>query len=161
MSVFSATSLIQNAIGSGGYTNMHTLVAEMIYDDFASNANINLDVAPRINHYINDISYTDKAAMFKSLGYEMKYTTLSFVKLTRYINHDVQHDTGQTLEEEMLDGKRNIIILEVTDFTKSIFFVLEYQTDKSLIRDFCDWDEIERLKKRKEQMKSIFNFNKY
>lgn len=151
--------IISNTITAGArYTNMHTLTGEMYYHDFAQIAGLPDDISYHIQKYISGMSYADKFKMFQDLGFEALYVTLDFMKACHFVRTNKHPVTNKTLEEEMLDGNRNVFIFEISDYTTSIYFVLDYTDKENPLTNHCDWAEIKRQKEQREKLKSIFNF---
>lgn len=159
MTIFTRESLIEQAKESKEeYMNLHIPVLSMHYFDFAERTGLDLDTYYTIRAYIKKASYDEKKQLFRSLGFDVLYLTLTITKMMHFLR---DNKCQQSIEDEFLANKRNVFILEVTLGMDSLYFVLEYKDPDNPLANFTiDREELAKEKARQEEIRRIFFKNK-
>lgn len=168
---FTFTELCEQAKKS---TNLYTLTSvpamSYFYFDFAEKAGLDIDEMYTLNKFIQKVSYDEKRAIFEKLGFNVLYMTLSIVKMGHILADKPKDASGkpdtsaQSLEEQFLDNKRNVFILEVETGYENIYFLLEYPLDigngdDPLANYTVDRAELQRKKEQSERIRKLFKRN--
>lgn len=159
MTTFTRESLIEQAKESKEeYMNLHIPVLSMHFFDFAERAGLDLDTYYNLAAYVKKASYDEKKKLFRDLGFDVLYLTLTITKILHFLR---DNKTKQSIEEAFLNNKRNVFILEVTLGIDSLYFVLEYKDPENPLADFTvDREELARKQAEQEKIRRIFFKNK-
>lgn len=121
--------------------------------DFVEGAGIDDQFYFNIEKYIYSASYTEKRNVFERLGFHVLFLSLSAIKVSQFVTDRTNGQNNKSINQQFLDGERNVMILDITVGAQSLYFVLEYkdETDQPLADYTVDRDEVARHMKRKER----------
>lgn len=159
MEKFTFEQLVQEAKQSeAGIVGTYLPMIDMHYIDFAHRAGLSEEQYPTIKHYIKNATYKEKRELFESLGFDVLYMTLSNMKVLHKAR-DTSH--GTSIDQAFLNKERNVFLLHIEGGYDTLIFMLEYQDKNDPLADHTvDYEEVEREKQRKEEIRNLFNFMK-
>jgi hypothetical protein len=144
-----------------GLMGIHLPMLSMHFIEFANQAGLQYHDYPTIQAYIKKATYQEKSDLFESLGFKVLFMTLSAIKVIHFAEGRLDHaPKDPSIEEAFLANQRNVFILDVETGMKSLYFVLEYQSDDALADYTVDRDKLAEEQARQEQLRAIFWRNK-
>lgn len=127
------------------------------FNEFAEDIGLDHETFYHIKKYIFGVDYATKRQVFESIGFTVLYMTTSAMKVSRFASDDKDKTS---IDQEFVDGKRNVFIFEVETGLDNLYFILEYAVDGDPLADHTiDREEVARAAERKAAagnwMKSI------
>lgn len=121
--------------------------------DFVEGAGINDHFYFNSEKYIYSASYSEKRNVFERLGFHVLFLSLSAIKVSQFVTDNTNGQNNKSINQQFLDGERNVMIIDVTSGTQSLYFVIEYKddNDQPLAEYTVDRDEVARHSKQKER----------
>lgn len=139
--------------GSDGIMGTHLPMLSKHFHDFSEDIGLNQDTFYHISKYIFNVDYAAKRQLFETIGFKVLYMTTSAMKVSRFATDDKNQ-----IDQDFLDGKRNVFIFEVESDMKFLYFILEYDVAGDPLADYTiDRAELAREMARKAAAKNWMN----
>lgn len=117
------------------------------FNEFAEDIGLDHETFYHIKKYIFGVDYATKRQVFESIGFTVLCMTTSAMKVSRFASDDKDKTS---INQEFVDGKRNVFIFEVETGLDNLYFVLEYAVDGDPLADHTiDREEVAREQERK------------
>lgn len=137
-----------------GVLDCHLPMLTNHFGEFAGKIGLDHDEFYHIRKYIKNASYDAKRQVFEQLGFKVLYLTLGAHKVSMFARDE---KSGKSLDQQFLDGERNVFIFDVEHSMENLYFILEYE-DKAdpLCNHTVDREKLARELERKAKMGSWF-----
>lgn len=125
-----------------GVVDCHFPMITNHFVTFSGEIGLDHDEFYHIRKYIKNVSYDAKRQVFEQLGFKVLYLTLGAHKVSMFARDE---KSGKSLDQQFLDGERNIFIFDVESGLDNLYFILEYE-DKTdpLCNHTVDRDKLAR-----------------
>lgn len=96
------------------------------YEEFNMGSGQDLAQHPTLTDFINNTPFIKKQQRLRSRGFKVLRFTRGLTNLREFIQKPQVSYGGRSLNEQFLDGDRNVFVLHVQGDNVSLYYVLEY-----------------------------------